>query len=149
MKPAMKTISTALAAGAIATGAFLAGSGVNKVSKENEELRTELLEKNCKIDSLKQDVVEIKKQKAEIEFKNEFDSINKYNENLGTDFYERIINNAALIDKHNGQYDKMNKIIDKIPEEEWLNIHDVSKGRKEASQNVLEYYKKVPDKIEE
>lgn len=143
------TITTMLTAAAIAGGAYFAGNGVSNLSEQNNVLRTEIVDKDHKIDSLKNDIVELKRQKAEIEFKNELDSINKYDKNLGTDFYERIINNAAFLDNYNYPYTRMIQIIDKIPNEEYWNLHDISQNRWEASENLRKFFTACPKYLED
>lgn len=137
-------IATMLTTAAIAGGAYLAGNNDNKLAEQNSMLRTEMIVKNHKIDSLTHDVAELKRQKAEIEFKNELDSINKYDKNLGTDFYERIINNAAFLDNYDYPYTRMIQIYNKIPGEEYWNIHDRSQARLEASNNITRFFEACP-----
>lgn len=82
MKIFNNTAATAiLAAATIPAVTYLAVSGAKKndrLSEENNELRIELVQKNSKIDSLTHDVAELKRQKAEIEYKQELDSLNKF-----------------------------------------------------------------------
>lgn len=140
-----KNMLTGVLAAAALTGGFVAGCQTRKTYEENKELHTELLDKNTKIDSLQNDIVELKRQKAGLEFKNELDSINKYgSKNLGTDFYERIINNAALLDNCDHPYTHMKQVMYKIPNEEFLNIHDIAQKRWDASHNTREFFEHNP-----
>lgn len=144
-----KNMLTGVLAAAALAGGYVAGSQTRKTYEENKELHTELLGKNTKIDSLQNDIVELKRQKAGLEFKNELDSINKYgSKNLGTDFYERIINNAALLDNHKNPYNHMKQVMYKIPNEEFWNIHDVSQERWDASNNTREFFEHNPSELE-
>lgn len=144
MKIFNNTAATAiLAAATIPAVTYLAVSGAKKndrLSEENNELRIELVQKNSKIDSLTHDVAELKRQKAEIEYKQELDSLNKfYQKNLGTDFYERIVNNAAFLDNYCYPYTRMKQVVFKIPVEEMGKIHDQSEARFEASKNISDF----------
>lgn len=157
MKILNSKATTLLAASLITAGGYLAGSGTkamldrnDRLTEQNIELRTELIHKNSKIDSLTHDVTELKRQKAELEYKQELDSLNKfYPKNLGTDFYERIINNAALLDGYGYPYTNMKQIANKIPDDELWNIHDVSQVRYEASKNFTNFAKACPAYFED
>lgn len=152
MKVLNSKATTLLAASLITAGGYLAGSGTkamldknDKLTEQNIELRTELIQKESKIDSLTHDVAELKRQKAEIEYKQELDSLNKfYQKNLGTDFYERIVNNAAFLDNYNYPYTRMQQVVNKIPDDELMNMHDVSQARYEASENITNFAKSCP-----
>ncbi len=166
MKIFNNTTAAMLTAAAIPVVAYLAANGIQKMtnnelrteliqkndrlSEENSELRIELVQKNSKIDSLTHDVAELKRQKAEIEFKHELDSLNKfYPKNLGTDFYERIINNASLLDNYGYPYTNMKQIANKIPDDEIWNIHDVSQARYKASKNFGDFARACPAYFDE
>lgn len=142
-----------IAASAIPVVSYLAVSGIQKndrLSEENNKLRIELVQKNSKIDSLTHDVAELKRQKAEVEYKQELDSLNKfYPKNLGTDFYERIVNNAAFLDNYWYPYTRMKQVVFKIPVEEMGKIHDQSEARFEASKNLSDFVDHFPIYFEE
>lgn len=153
MKIFNNTTKTMLTTAFITAGAYLAGSGTKimdskyeELNTQNDKLNTELFQKNLKINSLEQDIVELKKQKASIEFKHQLDSLEKYPaKDLNTDFYERIINNAALLDNNDYPYRNMKKIVNKIPDAEITKINDVFEGRTKASYNLTDFANRCPN----
>lgn len=112
---------------------------------ENRALAADTLEKSLQIKELRQNVLNERKKYAATMYPKQLDSLKRFApKNLSLEFYERIINNASLLDSIDNRSQRMDReVVPKIPDKVHEDIYMVGRYASKAARNLINYYHKA------
>lgn len=112
---------------------------------ENKALAADTLEKSLQIKELQSNVLKEQENYARAMYPKQLDSLNRISpKKLCLDFYERIINNASLLDSIENRSLRMDReVMPKIPDNVAEDIYQVGRYASKAAKNLIRFHNKA------